>query len=304
VLSITPTVEEGSTRLWMSGVRLDALTETQVVDQVIASASVHRGGWIATPNINFLRRVGSDRELGHLLDGATLRVADGVPLLWASRLARTPRLERITGSSLVFTLADAAARRGCSIYILGGREGAAVEAGARLQTLSPGLRVVGTEGPWVSADVTPEEVEPILQRLEAARPDIVFVGLGFPKQERFIAACRERLPSTWFLGCGAAINFAAGYERRAPHWVQRSGLEWAHRLRSEPRRLARRYLGDIPFALGVLAVSAASGLGRSVAIPIRPRPSNVVVLPEPKPVPASRETVIDLNRASVTADAV
>jgi hypothetical protein len=134
----------------------------------------------------------------------------------------------------------------------------------------------------MSADVTAEEIEPVIQRLEAARPDIVYCGLGFPKQERFIAACRDRLPATWFLGCGAAVNFAAGYETRAPQWMQRTGLEWMHRLCSEPRRLSRRYAGDLPFALRVLLVSAVSGRFRRLRpqLPVLPE---VVILPELAP---------------------
>jgi N-acetylglucosaminyldiphosphoundecaprenol N-acetyl-beta-D-mannosaminyltransferase len=259
MLSLAPTVEDGATRVWMAGICIDALTEKQLIDQVIASTGVGLGGWIVTPNVNFMRRVASDVELQNLLAGATLRVADGMPLLWASRLARAPKLERIPGSELIYSLTSAAAHFGRSVYFIGGAEGAAELAATRLADHAPGLKVVGAEGPWMSNEVTAEEIEPIIERLELAQPDIVFVGLGFPKQERFIAACRERLPSTWFLGCGQAVNFAAGIEHRAPGWMQRTGLEWLHRLCSEPRRLFGRYAGDLPFALAVLCVSLLSG---------------------------------------------
>jgi N-acetylglucosaminyldiphosphoundecaprenol N-acetyl-beta-D-mannosaminyltransferase len=314
-----PTVGDGATRVWMAGVCLDALTEVQLVDQVVASLTVGRGGWIATPNVNFLRRTEADVGLQSLLAGATLRVADGMPLLWASRLARGPRLERVPGSELVYSLATAAARHERSIYIIGGKDGSAAKAGVKLQEFAPGLRVVGAEGPWISTQVSDEEVEPILARLEAARPDIVFCGMGFPKQEHFIAACRERLPATWFLGCGAAVDFAAGHERRAPVWMQRSGLEWVHRLIREPRRLARRYLGDIPFALRVLAASALSGMvGREAwqSSPL-PFPAEIVVpevAPAPVAVTAFQDEVIvipeagsadhDSSRSSSSVDAI
>jgi N-acetylglucosaminyldiphosphoundecaprenol N-acetyl-beta-D-mannosaminyltransferase len=297
MLSTAPTTKDGATRVWMAGVCLDALTEQQLIDQVIASTAVGRGGWIATPNVNFLRRVESDVELQMLLAGATLRVADGMPLLWASRLARAPRLERVPGSELVFSLAAAAAHHRRSVYIVGGRDNASVDAGKRLKELNPGLRVVGAEGPWVSADVTAEEMEPIIARLEAADPDIVFCGLGFPKQERFIAACRERLPATWFLGCGAAVNFAAGYEHRAPGWMQRTGLEWVHRLCSEPRRLIGRYAGDLPFALRVLVVSALSGRVGRTPLPV-PFPNEVVTIPEAAATLGRRRTDQTTTRGS------
>jgi N-acetylglucosaminyldiphosphoundecaprenol N-acetyl-beta-D-mannosaminyltransferase len=279
MLSTAPTVRDGATRVWMAGMCLDALSEQQLIDQVIASVSVGRGGWIFPSNVNCLRQVESDIDLQLLLASATLRIADGMPLLWASRLARAPRLERVPGSELVFTLAAAVAHHRRSVYIIGGRDNAAVDAGKRLQELNPGLRVVGAEGPWISADVTAEEIEPIIQRLEAARPDVVFCGLGFPKQEHFIAACRKRLPATWFLSCGAAVNFAAGYENRAPAWMQRTGLEWVHRLCSEPRRLLRRYAGDLPFAVRVLAVSALSRrVGRHSEAAIQ---LEILSIPEP-----------------------
>jgi N-acetylglucosaminyldiphosphoundecaprenol N-acetyl-beta-D-mannosaminyltransferase len=276
--ALTPTVSDGPDRVRVAGVKVDALTENQVVEQVIASLLVGRGGWIATPNVNFLRRASSDLELASLLSEATLRVADGMPLSWASRLARAPQLHRVTGASLVYSLSSAAARYERSVYILGGPPGAAVEAAANLQAHAPGLRIVGSEAPWLSADVTAEEVEPIVQRLEAAKPDIVFCGFGFPKQERLIAACRSRLPSTWFLGCGAAVNFAAGHERRAPRWMQRSGLEWLHRMSTEPRRLAGRYLADIPFAVRLLLVSGVrSRYGWTLPASVAPFPDEIVI---------------------------
>jgi N-acetylglucosaminyldiphosphoundecaprenol N-acetyl-beta-D-mannosaminyltransferase len=307
MLSLAPTVEDGATRVWMAGICIDALTERQLIDQVIASNTVGLGGWIVTPNVNFMRRVCADVELQDLLSGATLRVADGMPLLWASRLARAPKLERIPGSELIYSLTTAAAKYDRSVYLIGGADGAAEQAALNLQDFAPGLRVAGAEGPWMSAAVTPDEIEPIIQRLEAANPDIVFVGLGFPKQERFIAACRERLPSTWFLGCGQAVNFAAGQETRAPHWMQKLGLEWIHRLICEPRRLFARYAGDLPFALAVLTVSMLSGslVGRRWTPTDSPFPEEIV-LPDVAAARQEREewaTTFDLPRRPVTVSA-
>ena len=141
----------------------------------------------------------------------------------------------------------------------------------------------------------------ILARLEAAKPDIVFCAFGFPKQEKVIAACRERLPSTWFLGCGAAVNFAAGHETRAPQWMQKVGLEWFHRVCSEPRRLAGRYAADIPFALGLLVRSGIRGrFARALPVSVAPFPDEVVVLPDAAP---ARRDVIDVAHAEVGATA-
>jgi N-acetylglucosaminyldiphosphoundecaprenol N-acetyl-beta-D-mannosaminyltransferase len=256
---------------------LDALTEQQVIDQVIASSLVRRGGWIATPNTYLLRRAAADMELSLLLANAELRVADGVPLVWASRVAGGTVLSRVAGSSLTMSLCEAAAKYDRSVYVLGGLPGAAVLAADRLCEKAPNLRIVGAEGPTIPADMSADEIEPIIARLEAAQPDIVLCGVGFPKQERFITACRRRLPHTWFLACGASINFAAGIQHRAPRWMQRVGLEWLHRLLADPRRLTSRYAADAPFALRLLAGSA----WRRLVPMAEPVPSHrTIVLPD------------------------
>jgi N-acetylglucosaminyldiphosphoundecaprenol N-acetyl-beta-D-mannosaminyltransferase len=121
----------------------------------------------------------------------------------------------------------------------------------------PGLQIAGAFSPPFGFDVDPEMFAALRDEIVAARPDLVLVGIGFPKQERVIASLRADLPGAWFLGCGQAINFAAGEQRRAPTWMQRIGVEWLHRMVSEPRRLAERYLRhDLPFALSLLARSA------------------------------------------------
>ena len=131
-------------------------------------------------------------------------------------------------------------------------------AAAELSRRYPGLQVAGTDAPPAGFDVAEAG-----RRLAAARPDIVFVGLGFPKQERVIAAVAAGLPGAWFIGCGAAIPFAAGALPRAPRWMQRAGLEWVYRLLSEPRRLVRRYLvDDLPFAARLLLLAALARSGQ------------------------------------------
>lgn len=125
----------------------------------------------------------------------------------------------------------------------------------------PTLAVSGFDSPPFGFDADPVALDMVCRRAAEAKPDVVFVGLGFPKQERLIVRLREALPSAWFMGCGAAIGFVAGVRRRAPDWMQRAGLEWAHRLINEPGRLVRRYLlHDMPFAVRLLTMSA---LGRT-----------------------------------------
>jgi N-acetylglucosaminyldiphosphoundecaprenol N-acetyl-beta-D-mannosaminyltransferase len=145
--------------------------------------------------------------------------------------------------------------------LLGGRPGIPQQAGEELRRHYPDLKVAGADAPPVGFDTDTQAIAAVHERLAAAAPSIVYVGLGFPKQERLITSFAPSLPGTWFIGCGAAIPFAAKALPRAPQWMQNTGLEWTFRLASEPRRLLSRYLvHDLPFALTLLAASAADRL--------------------------------------------
>jgi N-acetylglucosaminyldiphosphoundecaprenol N-acetyl-beta-D-mannosaminyltransferase len=241
----------------VAGLDFDALSERQVVARIIGDSDDGRGGWVVTPNIDICSQVRRDPAARELISGATLVVADGMPLVWASRLRGDPLPERVAGASLIFTLSAAAAASGKSVYLLGGEPGVPRRAAAGLIRRYRSLRVAGFHAPPLGFDRQPGGIEAIAAMLARAKPDIVFVGLGFPKQERVIAALAPGLPAAWFIGCGAAIPFAAGALPRAPHWMHPLGLEWIFRLVSEPRRLFRRYLvDDLPFAVRLLATSA------------------------------------------------
>ncbi len=247
----------------------DPLSEGQVVTRIVRDLKQGQGGWVVPVNIDVCRQISRDPATRELVSGASLVVADGMPLVWAARLRGDPLPERVTGASMIFTLASAAAGSGKSIYLLGGNPGVPERAAAELERRYPGLLVAGTDAPPVGFDRHPGEFAAVRARLEEGRPDIVFVGLGFPKQERVIAALAQALPAAWFIGCGAAIPFAAGALPRAPQWMQRLGLEWLYRLVSEPRRLFHRYvLTDLPFAVRLLITSALARLrfGRRGAI--------------------------------------
>jgi len=237
----------------------DAVTEDEVVARVLAALTRGDGGWISTPNVDILRRSAEDAEVRRLISAADIVVADGAPVVWAAKLCGQPLPERVAGSALLWSLSVAAAGCGRGVYLLGGAPGVADRAAARLRQHAPGLRVTGTFAPPWGFEFDPAQVDAIRDRLVSADPDIVFVGLGCPKQERLIAALTPDLPHAWWIGCGAALAFAAGELRRAPVWVQASGLEWVHRMAAEPRRLVRRYLvDDAPYALRLLARSALS----------------------------------------------
>ena len=257
----------------VAGLDFDALSEEQVVARIVAASANGQGGWVATPNIDICRKASRDPAMRALVQQAALVVPDGMPLIWAARLGGEELPERVTGSSLIFSLSAAAAGKERSVYLLGGEPGVPQRAGQELARRYPGLSVAGADAPPVGFDSRPGDMAELRARLVEAAPDIVYVGLGFPKQERVIAALAPALPAAWFVGCGAAIPFAAGTLTRAPRWVQGLGMEWAYRLISEPRRLFRRYLvDDLPYAAGLLASSAATrlrrarGLGRSYGV--------------------------------------
>lgn len=251
-------------RVTVAGAKFDRITHAELIDHVVSAVGSGLGGTIVTPNVDICHQVRANPVSRALVDGASLVVPDGMPLLWAARLAGTPLPERIAGADLIYSLSAAAQVHGWPVYVAGGLPGrdgavpAARLAADRLAERYPGLVIAGAYAPPARFDPVADDIGELLDELVATGPKLVFVGLGFPKQEHLIARTRAKLPEAWFIGCGAAIPYAAGQLRRAPEWMQRSGLEWVYRLLSEPRRLAGRYLGrDLPFALAMLARAAA-----------------------------------------------
>jgi exopolysaccharide biosynthesis WecB/TagA/CpsF family protein len=256
-------------RVSIGGADFDLLTQAELTEHVAASIRAGRGGTIVTPNIDICYRISKDRASRALVASASLVVPDGMPLLWASRLARRPLAERITGADLIFSLSVTARANDWPVYLAGGLPGrngqpsVAKLAADRLGADYPGLAVAGVYAPPDHFDAAADDIELLRKELMETEPKIVFIGLGFPKQEQLIARLVPDLPGAWFVGCGAAIPYAAKELSRAPAWLQRAGLEWAFRLVMEPRRLAGRYLGrDLPFALRLMATSARQRLRR------------------------------------------
>jgi N-acetylglucosaminyldiphosphoundecaprenol N-acetyl-beta-D-mannosaminyltransferase len=252
-------------RIRLMGMPIDAVTDAQAIAFILSRLAQGRGGWVITPNLDHLRRYDREPELRGMYEEADLVLADGMPLLWASRLQKTPLPQRVAGSELIYTLSGAAAGAGRSIFLLGGNPGAADAAGQVLVKLSPALRVAGTHCPPMGFERSDQEIERIVQALRETRPDIVYVGLGFPKQERLIRRIRGVLPGSWFLGLGVSFSFVSGEIRQAPVWMRRTGLEWVHRMAQEPGRLFRRYvLEDVPFAIRLLGhASRGESKGRA-----------------------------------------
>lgn len=236
------------------GMQLAVVDEDGVLDHMFAELKAGRGGWLVTANLDFLRRHAKEPMLRDLYAEADLTVADGMPLVWASELQGTPLPERVAGSALIYRFAERAAREHRSLYLLGGDPGAAEAAARELCRRHPGLQIAGYSAPRFSASPTAEELQETVRELTEAKPDLLLVGLGSPKQERLIHALRPHFPATWMVGVGISFSFVAGQVARAPAWMRKSGLEWVHRLKQEPKRLARRYLlEDLPFAAELFA---------------------------------------------------
>ncbi len=216
---------------------------------------------MVTANLDHLLRCNRHPEYLDLVRKADLVVADGMPLIWASRIQGTPLPERVAGSSLCLSLAEAISPLGRSIFLLGGNPGVAERAAKVLAQRFPGLIIAGTYCPPLGFERIPAEIDCIRSMIGDTKPDIAYVALGSPKQEELIERLRAEFPATWWMGIGISLSFITGEVRRAPKWVQKMGLEWTHRLSQEPKRLARRYLIDgVPFALWLFAWSASKRL--------------------------------------------
>lgn len=194
----------------------------------------------------------TDPELRRIHNQAGLVTPDGMPMVWMSRLAGHKHVDRVYGPDLMLAVCEASLQKGYRHFFYGGNEGVPELLRDKLQQRFPGLQVVGTYSPPFRS-LTPEEDAAIVAQINAAQPDIVWVGLSTPKQERWMAAHLGRVQAPVMVGVGAAFDFHAGLKRQAPRWMQRSGMEWFFRMVSEPKRLARRYLHNNPrFVIAVL----------------------------------------------------
>lgn len=237
----------------LEGVPFAAATERQAIEFILDGCASGRGGWVVPMNLDVVRQWVKNPEVPALCGEADLFLADGMPLIWAARLQGTPLPERVAGSTLIGLLSAAAAERGRSVFLLGGDEGTAEAAAQVLVEKNPNLRVAGTYYPPMGFEKDEDEMSRLCASIRTSQPDIIFVALGFPKQERLVRTLRSQAPGAWWMGVGISFSFLCGRVRRAPVWMQKLGLEWVHRMAQEPGRLIRRYLiDDIPFAVGLM----------------------------------------------------
>ncbi len=248
--------EVPASRVRLSNVDIDCVTEADTCERMLSALRRGQGGYVVTVNVDHLVRCRRSAAYLQLVKNADLVVADGMPLIWASKLLGQPFPERVAGSTLCWTLSAKLARESRSVFLLGGNEGVGEKAARELARRFPNLRIAGTYCPPFGFEKMPEQMQTIREQLSAAKPDVVYVALGSPKQEELIDKLYRDFPSTWWLGVGISLSFISGEVKRAPRWLQAVGLEWAHRLVQEPKRLYRRYLIDgLPFVAYLLASS-------------------------------------------------
>jgi N-acetylglucosaminyldiphosphoundecaprenol N-acetyl-beta-D-mannosaminyltransferase len=225
------------------GVPFENVTKAEAVARIEGMIASGRPHHVVTANVDFLVRARRDVELRRILIEADLALCDGTPLLWASRWLGNPLPERVAGADVVPDLIRAAAARGHRIYLLGAGPSVAANAADRLRKEHPNLVIAGHYSPPFS-DLLEMDFADISLRVRSARPDILLVSFGCPKQEKWIAKHHQRLGVPVLIGVGATLDFLSGRIRRAPAFMQSHGLEFLYRLAQEPRRLAGRYAGD------------------------------------------------------------
>jgi N-acetylglucosaminyldiphosphoundecaprenol N-acetyl-beta-D-mannosaminyltransferase len=210
------------------------------IDEKIRDRGFHQ---VATANVDFLIHAIRDKEMQQILCSCDLVIPDGMPILWGAWMMGTALKQRVCGVDLVPRLAELCARKGHSMFFLGASEQNSYRAAENLKKLYPGLRIAGRYSPPV-VPLERMNNEEILRRIERAKPDILLVAMGNPKQEKWLAMHRHRLNVPVCIGVGGSLDIASGAVKRAPGWMQVAGFEWLYRLLQEPRRLMHRYVGD------------------------------------------------------------
>lgn len=240
------------TRVKIAGVEVSAVNMGQALSVLESHIQQGERGYVCVSDAHSLMKASRSPQLGKVFSETVLTVPDGMPLVWAGRKAGAADMGRVCGPELLPALLAAGVPHGWRSYFVGGREEVAEALRENLETAVPGVRIAGMCSPPFR-ELTQAEDEALVAEINAARPDIVWVGLGAPKQEFWMAEHRGALNAPLLIGVGAAFDMHAGNVRRAPLWMREHGLEWLFRLSLEPRRLWKRYLGTIPrFAFAVL----------------------------------------------------
>lgn len=222
-------------RVNILGVDVDAVTMAEAVDVVRRAMDTRAGVMVATANAEMLMRATHDEELCRILNASALVVPDGAGTVWAARHLGHAMPERVAGYDLAHELLRRAPAEGRRVYFFGAAPGVAEKAKAKAEQLYPGIEIVGVRNGFFS----PADNAAIIAEIRAARPDLLLVALGVPKQEKWIAAHLAELDVPVAIGVGGTLDVMAGVMKRAPYWMQRAKLEWLFRGLMQPKRAGR-----------------------------------------------------------------
>lgn len=240
--------------VWVWGMPLVPDTFVQALDRIDRLIAARQPSFFITANLNYAMLVDQDERLKQLNRRAAFVLADGMPLVWWSRLGPRRLPERVAGSDLIYGICERCAANGHRVYLLGAAPGIAAAAADALRVRYPGLQIAGVECPPFRA-LTAEEDREQIERINASNADVLFVAFGQPKGEHWIAERLDRLRVPVSVQVGASLDFVAGKVQRSPRWMQKTGLEWAFRLLQEPKRLAGRYGSNALFLLRAVFAS-------------------------------------------------
>lgn len=247
-MSATPTID----RVDVLGVGISAVNMPMAVAEIASWVSECEQHYVCVTGVHGVMESQRDPELRGIHNRSGLTTPDGMPMVWAGQRAGAGHMERVYGPDLMLAVCERAAREGWTSYFYGGGEGVAAALERRLRERFPGLRTVGHHCPPFRP-LSTEEDHDVVAAINAARPDLLWIGLSTPKQERWMAEHLGRVDAPVMLGVGAAFDIHAGTLSQAPGWMRERGLEWLYRLAREPRRLWRRYLYNNPrFVAGML----------------------------------------------------
>ncbi|MED4841406.1 WecB/TagA/CpsF family glycosyltransferase [Weizmannia sp. CD-2023] len=229
----------------MFNISIDNLTLDEACNQILLFAEKREiKRYVVTPNVDHLVKLRKDKEFQRIYENASLVLADGMPLIWASKLLKQPLKEKVSGSDLFPLICEKASHKNMKLFFLGGEEGVAHKAALVLKKKYPNINIVGIYSPPFGFEKSESENRKIINMINKAEPDLLFVGLGAPKQEKWIYKYMGDFNVPVSLAIGASFDFVAGTKKRAPKWMQKSGLEWLWRFCLEPKRLAKRYFVD------------------------------------------------------------
>jgi N-acetylglucosaminyldiphosphoundecaprenol N-acetyl-beta-D-mannosaminyltransferase len=237
------------------GVGVSAINMDMALSTIDGWIGERQRNYVCVTSVHGVIESQSDHELRRIQNQAGLVTPDGMPLVWVSRLRTSRTVDRVYGPDLMTEVCTVSAAKGYRHFFYGGATGVPERLTEQLRRKFPGIQIVGAYSPPFRP-LTPEEDEAIVQQINASQADIVWVGLSTPKQEYWMASHLGRLEVPVMVGVGAAFDFLAGVKSQAPHWIQRSGLEWLYRLLTEPRRLWRRYLTIVPLFVVFIALES------------------------------------------------